>query len=103
VFVAVPQQAGFEQDPLARVLEGLVAGIGFIGAGCILKSETEGQITGLTTAAGMWLTAAVGMTAGMGRESSALLVGLIGYFILAVLGRWEGEPTDKVEGDARKA
>jgi putative Mg2+ transporter-C (MgtC) family protein len=85
--VAVAMQSGFPPDPLSRVLQGLVAGIGFIGAGCIMKSE--GQISGLTTAAGIWLTAAVGVAAGLGRELSAILIGGTGWFTLAVLGRWE--------------
>ncbi len=87
-FVAVPQQAGATTGEIGRVLQGLVAGIGFLGAGCILKSESEGEVRGLTTAAGLWLTAAVGAAAGMGREASALLVGVGGWFTLSVLGRW---------------
>ena len=70
-FVAIPQQAGYGPDAISRVLQGLVAGIGFLGAGCILKSEADHQITGLTTAAGVWLTAAVGVAAGAGRPPAA--------------------------------
>jgi putative Mg2+ transporter-C (MgtC) family protein len=87
-FVAVPQQAGASEADLTRILQGLVAGIGFLGAGCIWKDNTDGRVEGLTTAAGLWLTAAVGAAAGMGREVSALLVGLTGLFALTVLGRW---------------
>ncbi len=87
--VAVPQQAGMDTAAVSRVLQGLIAGVGFLGAGCILKRDEEGQVRGLTTAAGIWLTAAAGVTAGMGREVSALLVGALGWFTLAVLGRLE--------------
>ncbi|HVK18981.1 MAG TPA: MgtC/SapB family protein [Fimbriiglobus sp.] len=87
--VAVPSQAGFGSDPVSRVIQGLMTGIGFIGAGCILKPEGKGTVRGLTTAAGIWLTAAVGITAGMGRELSALLIGGLGWFVLAILWRWE--------------
>jgi putative Mg2+ transporter-C (MgtC) family protein len=87
--VAVPSQAGFSPDSISRIIQGLMTGIGFIGAGCILKLDHEGTVRGLTTAAGVWLTAAVGITAGMGRELSALLIGGLGWFILSVLGRWE--------------
>jgi putative Mg2+ transporter-C (MgtC) family protein len=87
--VAVATQGGFGPDPVSRVIQGLVTGIGFLGAGCILKPDGEGTVRGLTTAAGIWLTAAVGITAGMGRELSALLIGSLGWFILSVLGRWE--------------
>lgn len=91
-FVAIPQQAGYDPNGVARVIQGLVAGIGFLGAGCIMKSKDEHQVTGLTTAAGVWLTAAVGVAAGAGREASAVLVGLFGWFTLSVLGRWFGDP-----------
>lgn len=100
-FVAIPQQAGYGPADVSRVVQGLVAGVGFLGAGCILKSEADGQVTGLTTAAGVWLTAAVGVAAGAGREGSALLVGLFGWFTLSVLGRW-GPGTDDPPGPDRR-
>jgi putative Mg2+ transporter-C (MgtC) family protein len=91
--VAVPTQAGVGLDSVSRIVQGLITGIGFIGAGCILKPGGEGTVRGLTTAAGIWLTAAAGITAGMGRELSALLIGGLGWFILSVLGRWEARIT----------
>jgi putative Mg2+ transporter-C (MgtC) family protein len=66
-----------------------VAGVGFLGAGCIIKGDREAQVQGLTTAAGIWLTSGVGVAAGMGREASAVLLGLFGWFTLSGLGRWE--------------
>jgi putative Mg2+ transporter-C (MgtC) family protein len=104
-FVAVPQQAGATAADVTRILQGLVAGIGFLGAGCIWKDDTEGRVEGLTTAAGLWLTAAVGAAAGMGREVSALLVGAAGLFALGVLGRWGNGPggaEPQEEGQAYK-
>ena len=56
LFALVPQQAGMSEDAVARVLQGLVAGIGFLGAGPILKLEERMQVKGLTTAASIWLT-----------------------------------------------
>ena len=94
-FVAVPQLAGTGPDSISRVLQGLLTGIGFLGAGCIMRTESNGQVTGLTTAAGIWLTAAVGMAAGMGRELSALVVGGFGWFTLSTLGRWEARMAAK--------
>ncbi len=91
--IAVPQQAGFGPEGVARVWQGLLAGIGFLGGGCILKAEGEGHIRGLTTAAGIWLTSAVGAAAGVGREMSAVLIGVLGWFTLAVLGRLEAHST----------
>ena len=48
-------------DGQSRVIQGIVTGIGFIGAGSILKVSEERDIRGLTTAAGLWLTAAIGV------------------------------------------
>lgn len=70
LFVLVPQQAGVTDADLTRVLQGLVAGIGFLGAGTIIKGNADEEVKGLTTAAGIWLTAAVGMASGMGREAT---------------------------------
>ena len=87
LFVAIPQQSGMSQADLSRVMQGLVTGIGFIGAGGILKQQDEQQVQGLTTAAGLWLTAAVGIAAGIGREASAVLGTLLALFVLSGLAR----------------
>jgi putative Mg2+ transporter-C (MgtC) family protein len=73
LFVLVPLQAGMAIEDLSRVLQGVAAGIGFLGAGAILKLEAEIAVKGLTTAAGIWLTCAVGVAAGMGLEATAVL------------------------------
>lgn len=83
LFVLVPQQAGVSPGDLTRVVQGLVAGIGFLGAGTILKDD-HGGIRGLTTAAGIWLTAAIGVAAGTGREGSAILSTALALLILAL-------------------
>jgi putative Mg2+ transporter-C (MgtC) family protein len=70
---------------LSRVLQGVTAGIGFLGAGAILKQSERNDIKGLTTAASVWLTAAVGIAAGMGREATAVLSTLFAIVILAIL------------------
>jgi putative Mg2+ transporter-C (MgtC) family protein len=84
-FVLVPLQAGMAIGDLSRVLQGLIAGIGFLIAGTILKQQAEGHIQGLTTAAGLWLTAAVGVAVGLGREASAVLGTVLALIILALL------------------
>lgn len=91
LFVLVPMQAGMDGDGLSRVLQGLLAGVGFICAGSILKLEHDEQVKGLTTAAGIWMTAAIGMCAGLGREMTAVLATLLVLAILALEGpltRW---------------
>jgi putative Mg2+ transporter-C (MgtC) family protein len=84
-FVLIPLQAGMPLGDLSRVLQGLISGIGFLAAGVILKQQASEQIHGLTTAAGLWLTASVGMAVGLGRESSAILGTVMAFMILALL------------------
>src|SRR5215207_7268951 len=57
LYVLVPHLAGVPDADLTRVLQGLVTGIGFLGAGTIIKRDAENAVKGLTTAAGIWLTA----------------------------------------------
>lgn len=85
LFVLVPLQAGTNISDMSRVLQGVIAGIGFLGAGAILKSIDDQQVRGLTTAASIWLTAAVGIAAGMGREATAVLSTVFALIILFVL------------------
>jgi putative Mg2+ transporter-C (MgtC) family protein len=84
-FVMIPYQAGMPLVDLSRVLQGVITGMGFLGAGTILKRPEEEHIEGLTTAAGIWLTAAVGIAVGMGREASAVLGTVLAFIILALL------------------
>lgn len=85
LFVLIPLQAGMKIEDLSRVLQGVTAGIGFLGAGAILKLKDENDIKGLTTAASVWLTAAIGVAAGMGREATAVLSTVFALVILAIL------------------
>jgi putative Mg2+ transporter-C (MgtC) family protein len=64
---------GMAFDALSRVIQGIVTGIGFIGAGSILKLSEERDIQGLTTAAGLWMTAAIGIAVGAGALGIALI------------------------------
>jgi len=89
MFALVPQQAGMSEDAVARVLQGLVAGIGFLGAGPILKLEERKEVRGLTTAASIWLTAAMGMAVGLGRGATAVVATALALLILAVLPKPE--------------
>jgi putative Mg2+ transporter-C (MgtC) family protein len=93
-FVMVPQLAGMKTDSLARVIQGVVVGIGFLGAGSILKPAND-HVRGLTTAAGIWLTAAIGVGVGLGRlMTAALSVGLALLILLlqGPLERLAGSP-----------
>ena len=85
LFVLLASQGGMKDAELSRVLQGVIAGIGFLGAGTILKAEREEKVYGLTTAAGIWLTAAIGVAAGLGRESTAVLSTLLVLGVLALV------------------
>jgi putative Mg2+ transporter-C (MgtC) family protein len=85
LFVLVPLQAGMSVGDISRVLQGVTAGIGFLGAGAIIKMRNEHHIMGLTTAAGIWMTAAVGVAAGMGLEATAVVSALFALVVLSVL------------------
>ncbi len=61
LFVLVPLQAGVPKEDVSRVMQGIVTGIGFLGAGTILKGSSVEDVKGLTTAAGIWLTAALAL------------------------------------------
>jgi putative Mg2+ transporter-C (MgtC) family protein len=87
LFVLIPQQAGVSESDLTRVLQGVIAGVGFLGAGTIIKGGGEEEVKGLTTAAGIWMTAAIGVAAGMGREATAVLSTLFALAILAMFPR----------------
>ena len=82
LLVLVPQQMDMSDADLSRVIQGIVTGVGFLGAGTILKGTSEQNVQGLTTAAGLWFTAAIGITAGLGREASAVLSTLLALVIL---------------------
>ncbi|RYZ12685.1 MAG: MgtC/SapB family protein [Comamonadaceae bacterium] len=88
LFMLIPQQTGIEPADMSRVVQGLIAGIGFLCAGTILKQgKEEQQVQGLTTAAGLWTTAAIGMACGLGRETTAVLSALLAFFVMALVPR----------------
>jgi putative Mg2+ transporter-C (MgtC) family protein len=70
---------GFDFDP-ARIASGIVAGIGFIGAGAIWAEKDK--IRGITTASSLWVTAAIGVTVGIGDYVLALIVTGLVFLIL---------------------
>lgn len=82
LFVMVPQQAGAETTDITRVVQGLVAGVGFLGAGVIFREGRDGTVQGMTTAAGIWTCSAIGMTVGVGRDATAMLCTGLVYLIL---------------------
>jgi putative Mg2+ transporter-C (MgtC) family protein len=92
VFVLACSGAGIASDGLSRVVQGIVTGIGFIGGGSILKGADERDVHGLTTAASVWIAAAVGIAVGLGNLGVALLSTL---FALAILSFSRGHRADR--------
>jgi len=74
-------------DPM-RLGAQVVSGIGFLGAGTIIVTKRN-QIKGLTTAAGLWSSAAVGLSLGVGFYEAALAAGAAIYFVMTVLRYWD--------------
>ena len=81
-----PGESGINLDPL-RVIQAIAIGIGFIGAGVIFRQPSG--IFGLTTAAGLWLSSAIGIAVGAGLYFLAVFTTLLAILILAGLGLLE--------------
>lgn len=88
-FLLAAVESGAGMTDLSRVIQGLVSGIGFLGAGAILKLGDRDQVHGLTTAASIWLTAAVGIGVGLGHLWLPVAGTILGWIILGPMGRLE--------------
>ena len=94
---AFPADGPGPQDP-ARIAAQIVTGVGFLGAGTLL--QTKNKIRGLTTAATIWLVAAVGMTVGIGFYGGAIFVtifGVVALILLAPVSTWLAEGAKEEE------
>jgi putative Mg2+ transporter-C (MgtC) family protein len=90
-FILIAIESTTDNGDLSRAIQGVAAGIGFIGAGAILKRTDKEDIQGLTTAATLWLTAAVGVAAGSGQIWLGLIAVICAFVILTIMagvGRW---------------
>ncbi|TBR10811.1 MAG: MgtC/SapB family protein [Lysobacter sp.] len=85
LFVLAPLYGGVTPGENTRVIQGVVSGIGFLGAGAILKLQKDGRVEGLTTAAGIWLTSAIGVAVGLGHGMVALVATVVALFVVSVL------------------
>jgi putative Mg2+ transporter-C (MgtC) family protein len=108
--------AGAQREAVTRVIQGIASGIGFLGAGTILKLDKKQEIKGLTTASSIWLAAALGTTAGLGQYALAVAAAVISLFVLGVLGpvekfferrqaenRRERDETDEQKAERKKS
>ena len=88
-FTLIPLIAGADDQGVSRVIQGVAAGIGFLGAGLILPMREERKVRGLTTAANIWVTAAAGVAVGAGFLWAAALTVGIAWIILDMVHRFE--------------
>jgi putative Mg2+ transporter-C (MgtC) family protein len=89
LFVLAGREAGFSTADNSRVVQGIVAGVGFLGAGTILKLADRGEVHGLTTAATIWVTAAVGVAASTGPLWVPAFAAVLTWAVLALAVRLE--------------
>jgi putative Mg2+ transporter-C (MgtC) family protein len=82
--LALAQPPGDDASAPGRIIQGLVAGIGFIGSGVILRRTDNHTVEGLTTAASIWVIAATGVAVGAGLWRASLIVVVISLLLLVV-------------------
>jgi putative Mg2+ transporter-C (MgtC) family protein len=100
LFVLFPAEAGMSSSDLSRVIQGVATGIGFLGAGTILKRAQSDEIQGLTTAASIWLTAAIGMAVGAGQLWLPILCAVAAWVILFAMSRLTPQKPAPRDGSA---
>ena len=83
-----PDSEGFQADPI-RVIQAVAIGIGFLGSGIIFVSRQDERVRGLTTAASVWATAAIGVASGLGYYVLAVTSTLLLLLVLRVLVRFD--------------
>jgi len=96
--VLAASTGGLTPEGLSRVIQGIVTGIGFIGAGSILKLSSEHEIKGLTTAASIFITATIGVATGIGAIGLAIIGTTLAIIILAlerVEEAWHKKPKNQ--------
>ena len=71
-------------DPTSRVIQGIITGVGFLGAGSIMRNIGEESVRGLTTAASIWLAAAMGIACGLANWPLVVVGGLLGVLVLVI-------------------
>ncbi len=79
----------FGQDAVSRVVQGILTGLGFLGAGAILRGKDGMEVQGLTTASTVWIAAALGVTAGLGAWFITVSGTLVTLFVLTYGTRLE--------------
>jgi putative Mg2+ transporter-C (MgtC) family protein len=104
VFTLIPLLTNATQpdnDPLSRIVQGITAGVGFLGAGEILRESSHksqrSEVHGLTSAAAIWVSAALGIVAGCGLWQLGLIAVVLTFLVLNLFKRLEKHSYLKVK------
>jgi len=95
-FMLVAMDIFSDTEAQARVMYGVITGIGFIGGGSIVKDHNN--VHGTATAAGIWLTGAIGVSVAYGRYEIAMVLSLIGFIVLHFLEPYKKKLNGNDEG-----
>ncbi len=87
-----PHEPGIVRFDPIRVIQGVVAGIAFLGAGIIFVDRSQNRVRGLTTAASIWTTTGIGLCVGLGRYVVAILATMLIWIVLRAAHRLAPEP-----------
>ena len=101
LLVVASEQSGMDKESVSRVIQGVFAGIGFLGAGAIIKQDNTDQVRGLTTAASIWATAGIATAVGLGREGTAIVATLFALAVLSLLLHFERRHIDSAAKNAQ--
>jgi putative Mg2+ transporter-C (MgtC) family protein len=102
VVIVMELEYGTGADAVSRVIQGVLTGIGFLGAGVIFRRDSPSKVAGLTTAAAVWLTAGLGMAAGAGQYAVAAGGMTLGIVLLLLGGPFEKLLTRRMRKAAGK-
>jgi putative Mg2+ transporter-C (MgtC) family protein len=83
-FIIVGLSSDMSEGDISRIIQGVVTGLGFLGGGAIIKEGLN--VKGLTTAASIWVTAAIGVSVGFGSYGIAALTFMFAILSLSILG-----------------
>lgn len=100
IFMIIASHLTQDNSAIARVMTGIVTGIGFIGAGIIFK-DAENKPKGLTTASTIWCTASIGIAVGLNMFVIAIVAKILLFFLLELAHyKWYKKWKNKIKEDA---
>jgi putative Mg2+ transporter-C (MgtC) family protein len=96
VLTAIDSAEGLSHDAVSHAIQGIVTGVGFLGAGAILRGDTEISVRGMTTAASIWLAAAGGIACGLAHWALVAIASGLGLLVLVLA------PVERIIHNRRK-